>query len=169
MGDQQPVDGTRGGLLADGVHEGQQLFCRWLWAEEGRTPGEIAGARAGHPTVARAATRMEAAGLLRRAHRGDRRLVRLLSPSAGARWRSPSGRDATSSPSGRWPPRRPRATVIGHSPHKEQPHPTLKRHAGLAGFLGGSRKDVPTHHGGTICSNRAMIGIILAAIVVVAV
>jgi MarR family transcriptional regulator, organic hydroperoxide resistance regulator len=61
------------------VHEGQQFILRCLWTEDGLTPGEIAR-RLGlaTPTVTRAATRMEAAGLLRREpHPSDRRLVRL--------------------------------------------------------------------------------------------
>ena len=62
-----------------GVHEGQQYVLRCLWREDGLSPGEIArrlGLTA--PTVTRAATRMEAAGLLRREpHPSDRRLVRL--------------------------------------------------------------------------------------------
>src|SRR5580692_7637247 len=50
-----------------GVHEGQQFVLRSLWAEDGLTPGEVAR-RLGlaTPTVTRATTRMEAAGLLRR-------------------------------------------------------------------------------------------------------
>ncbi len=62
-----------------GVHEGQQYVLRCLWREDGLSPGEVAR-RLGlaTPTVTRAATRMEAAGLLRREpHPGDRRLVRL--------------------------------------------------------------------------------------------
>jgi MarR family transcriptional regulator, organic hydroperoxide resistance regulator len=62
-----------------GVHEGQQFILRQLWAEDGQTPGEIAKALGlATSTVTRAATRMEAASLLRReAHESDRRLVRL--------------------------------------------------------------------------------------------
>jgi DNA-binding MarR family transcriptional regulator len=62
-----------------GVHEGQQYVLRCLWREDGLSPGEIAR-RLGlaTPTVTRAATRMEATGLLRREpHPSDRRLVRL--------------------------------------------------------------------------------------------
>jgi MarR family transcriptional regulator, organic hydroperoxide resistance regulator len=62
-----------------GVHEGQQYVLRCLWREDGLSPGELAR-RLGlaTPTVTRAATRMEAAGLLRREpHPSDRRLVRL--------------------------------------------------------------------------------------------
>jgi DNA-binding MarR family transcriptional regulator len=68
-----------------GVHEGQQFILRLLWAEDGQAPGEIAR-RLGlaTPTVTRAATRMEAAGLLRREpHPDDRRLVRLLLTERG--------------------------------------------------------------------------------------
>ena len=71
---------TAAAFSRHGVHEGQQFILRQLWAEDGQTPGEIAR-RLGlaTPTVTRAATRMEAAGLLRREpHPGDRRLVRLL-------------------------------------------------------------------------------------------
>jgi DNA-binding MarR family transcriptional regulator len=69
-----------------GVHEGQQFILRCLWTEDGLTPGEIAR-RLGlaTPTVTRAATRMEAAGLLRREpHPGDRRLVRLRLTERGS-------------------------------------------------------------------------------------
>jgi len=68
-----------------GVHEGQQFILRRLWAEDGQSPGEIAK-RLGlaTPTVTRAATRMEAAGLLRREpHPTDRRLVRLVLTERG--------------------------------------------------------------------------------------
>ena len=62
-----------------GVHEGQQYVLRCLWRDDGLSPGEVAR-RLGiaTPTVTRAATRMEATGLLRREpHPSDRRLVRL--------------------------------------------------------------------------------------------
>ncbi len=65
---------------AHGVHEGQQFVLRCLWQENGLAPGEVAK-RLGlaTPTVTRAATRMEASGLLRRQpHPIDRRLVRLV-------------------------------------------------------------------------------------------
>jgi MarR family transcriptional regulator, organic hydroperoxide resistance regulator len=62
-----------------GVHEGQQFILRRLWADDGQTPGEIAKSLGlATSTVTRAATRMEASGLLRREpHERDRRLVRL--------------------------------------------------------------------------------------------
>jgi DNA-binding MarR family transcriptional regulator len=76
---------TAAAFLRHGVHQGQQFILRQLWAEDGQTPGEIAR-RLGlaTPTVTRAATRMEAAGLLRREpHPGDRRLVRLVLTERG--------------------------------------------------------------------------------------
>ena len=71
---------TAAAFSRHGIHEGQQFILRLLWAEDGQAPGGIAR-RLGlaTPTVTRAATRMEAAGLLRREpHPGDRRLVRLV-------------------------------------------------------------------------------------------
>ncbi|MCG5217214.1 MarR family transcriptional regulator [Streptosporangium soli] len=62
-----------------GVRSGQQFILQCLWETDGLTPGEIAR-RLGlaTPTVTRAATRMAAAGLLRREpHPTDARLVRL--------------------------------------------------------------------------------------------
>ncbi len=68
-----------------GVYEGQQFVLRRLWREDGLTPSQLARQLGlSTPTVTRAATRMESAGLLRREpHPGDRRLVRLwLTPRA---------------------------------------------------------------------------------------
>jgi DNA-binding MarR family transcriptional regulator len=68
-----------------GVHEGQQYVLQCLWEEDGLTPGELAR-RLGlaTPTVTRTATRLEAAGLLRRGpHERDRRLVRLFLTDRG--------------------------------------------------------------------------------------
>jgi DNA-binding MarR family transcriptional regulator len=76
---------TAAAFFRHGVHEGQQFILRLLWAEDGQAPGEVAR-RLGlaTPTVTRAATRMEAAGLLRREpHPGDRRLVRLVLTERG--------------------------------------------------------------------------------------
>lgn len=70
---------TAAAFARHGVHEGQQFVLRCLWQEDGLPPGEIAR-RLGlaTPTVTRAATRMEAAGLLRREpHAQDRRMIRL--------------------------------------------------------------------------------------------
>ena len=68
-----------------GVHEGQQFILRCLWEQDGQSPGEVAK-RLGlaTPTVTKATTRMEAAGLLRREpHPTDRRLVRLVLTGRG--------------------------------------------------------------------------------------
>src|SRR5277367_6365903 len=76
---------TAAAFSSHGVHQGQQFILRRLWAEDGLTPGEIAR-RLGlaTPTVTRAATRMEAAGLLRREpHPSDGRLVRLWLTARG--------------------------------------------------------------------------------------
>ena len=73
-----------------GIHEGQQYVLSCLWDEDGLPPGEVAR-RLGiaTPTVTRAATRMEAAGILRREpHPSDRRLVRLVLTEKGQRLRS---------------------------------------------------------------------------------
>lgn len=62
-----------------GVREGQQFILMCLWREDGLTPGEIAR-RLGlaTPTVTKATTRMEAAGLVaRKPHATDARLVRI--------------------------------------------------------------------------------------------
>ena len=62
-----------------GVHSGQQWLLRCLWAEDGLSPGEVARRLdLATPTVTKAASRMEVAGLLvRRPHPTDARLVRL--------------------------------------------------------------------------------------------
>ena len=76
---------TAAAFSRHGVHEGQQFILRLLWAEDGQAPGEIARQLGlATPTVTRAATRMEATGLLRREpHPSDRRLVRLLLTERG--------------------------------------------------------------------------------------
>ncbi|MGW4638892.1 MarR family winged helix-turn-helix transcriptional regulator [Sphaerisporangium sp. NPDC004334] len=68
-----------------GVRSGQQFILRCLWENDGMAPGEIARLlELSTPTVTRAATRMEAAGLLRREpHPTDARLVRLLLTDRG--------------------------------------------------------------------------------------
>ena len=68
-----------------GVRSGQQFILRCLWDTDGLTPGEIARRlELATPTVTRAATRMEAAGLLRRSpHPTDARLVRLVLTDRG--------------------------------------------------------------------------------------
>src|ERR1700761_9660642 len=68
-----------------GVYEGQQFVLRLLWRQDGLTPGQIARQLGlATPTVTRAATRMEAAGLLRREpHPTDGRLVRLVLTGRG--------------------------------------------------------------------------------------
>jgi DNA-binding MarR family transcriptional regulator len=76
---------TSAAFSRHGVHEGQQFILRRLWAEDGLTPGEIARQLGlATPTVTRAATRMEAAGLLHREpDPRDRRLVRLVLTERG--------------------------------------------------------------------------------------
>lgn len=68
-----------------GVRAGQQYILLTLWEQDCLAPGEVAR-RLGlsTPTVTRAATRMEAAGLLaRKPHPTDQRLVRLCLTSRG--------------------------------------------------------------------------------------
>jgi DNA-binding MarR family transcriptional regulator len=62
-----------------GVRAGQQFILQCLWETDGLAPGEIARRlELSTPTVTRATTRMEGAGLLRREpHPTDARLVRL--------------------------------------------------------------------------------------------
>jgi DNA-binding MarR family transcriptional regulator len=73
------AEAAEAAFQAHGVRSGQQWILRCLWAEDGLSPGEIARRLdLATPTVTKAATRMEAAGLLtRQAHPGDARLVRL--------------------------------------------------------------------------------------------
>jgi DNA-binding MarR family transcriptional regulator len=67
------------------VYEGQRFILRCLWEEDGLAPGEVAKRlELATPTVTRAATRMEAAGLIRREpHPSDGRLVRLMLTDRG--------------------------------------------------------------------------------------
>lgn len=68
-----------------GVRNGQQFILMCLWDVDGLTPGEIAR-RLGlaTPTVTRAATRMEAAGLVvRKSDPTDARLVRIYLTEGG--------------------------------------------------------------------------------------
>ncbi|MEV0792878.1 MarR family transcriptional regulator [Kribbella sp. NPDC050459] len=69
-----------------GLRLGQDHLLAALWAEDGRTPGEIAAAvNVTTPAVTKLATRMAEAGLLeRRPDPRDNRLVRL--------WLTPAGR-----------------------------------------------------------------------------
>jgi DNA-binding MarR family transcriptional regulator len=69
-----------------GLRLGQDHLLAALWAEDGRTPGEIAAAvNVTTPAVTKLATRMAEAGLLeRRPDPHDNRLVRL--------WLTPAGR-----------------------------------------------------------------------------
>lgn len=62
-----------------GVREGQQFILMCLWDEDALTPGEIATRlRLATPTVTKATTRMQAAGLVSRGrHPTDARLVRI--------------------------------------------------------------------------------------------
>src|SRR5919197_2902994 len=68
-----------------GVRVGQNLVLDALWKHDGLTPGEIAQRlHATTPTVVKMATRMEAAGLLRRRRDArDARLVRLYLTDRG--------------------------------------------------------------------------------------
>jgi DNA-binding MarR family transcriptional regulator len=73
-------------LRRHGLHLGQDHLLALLWAQDGRTPGELAAAlEVSTPTVVKAATRMTTAGLLeRRPDARDHRLVRI--------WLTPAGR-----------------------------------------------------------------------------
>jgi DNA-binding MarR family transcriptional regulator len=68
-----------------GVRAGQQFILQCLWEEDCLSPGVVARRlNLATPTVTRAATRMEAAGLLaRRPHPTDARLVRLCLTERG--------------------------------------------------------------------------------------
>jgi MarR family transcriptional regulator, organic hydroperoxide resistance regulator len=68
-----------------GIRAGQQFILQCLWEEDCRSPGAVARRlNLATPTVTRAATRMEAAGLLaRRPHPTDARLVRLCLTERG--------------------------------------------------------------------------------------
>jgi DNA-binding MarR family transcriptional regulator len=73
------AEATEAAFRRHGVWAGQQFILRCLWDEDGLSPGQIAR-RLGlaTPTVTKATTRMEAAGLLvRHPHPADRRLVQL--------------------------------------------------------------------------------------------
>jgi len=78
-----------------GVRAGQQFILECLWETDGLTPGEIARRlELATPTVTRAATRMEASGLLRREpHPTDARLVRLCLTERGKRLESTLARE----------------------------------------------------------------------------
>lgn len=79
------TEATEAALARHGVRAGQQFVLQCLWADDGLTPGEIARRlRLAAPTVTRATSRMEAAGLLvRRPDSGDGRLVRLFLTDRG--------------------------------------------------------------------------------------
>jgi MarR family transcriptional regulator, organic hydroperoxide resistance regulator len=68
-----------------GIRAGQQFILQCLWEEDCLSPGVVARRlNLATPTVTRAATRMEAAGLLaRRSHPTDARLVRLCLTERG--------------------------------------------------------------------------------------
>jgi len=74
-----------------GLRLGQDHLLAALWAEDGRTPGEIAASvTVTTPAVTKLATRMADAGLLeRRPDPHDNRLVRLWLTSAGRALQEP--------------------------------------------------------------------------------
>ena len=74
-----------------GLHLGQEHLLALLWAQDGRTPGELAEAlNVTTPTVVKAANRMSTAGLLtRRRDDHDNRLVRLWLTDAGRALEAP--------------------------------------------------------------------------------
>ena len=71
------AEAAEGAFQRHGVRSGQQWILRRLWAEDGLSPGEIArNLGLATPTVTKATSRMEAAGLLtRHPHPADARLV----------------------------------------------------------------------------------------------
>jgi len=73
------AEATAAAFRRHGVWAGQQFVLRCLWEEDGLTPGEIAHRlELATPTVTKATSRMESAGLLiRRPHPSDKRLVRI--------------------------------------------------------------------------------------------
>lgn len=72
-----------------GIGSGEQFILQTLWEQDGLTPGEVARLLSlAVPTVTRAATRLETAGLIHRtAHESDGRLVRLQLTEQGKRIR----------------------------------------------------------------------------------
>jgi MarR family transcriptional regulator, organic hydroperoxide resistance regulator len=79
------AEATEAAFRRHGVRAGQQYILLTLWGQDCQPPGEIARQLGlATPTVTRAATRMEAAGLLtREPHPTDRRLVRLCLTDRG--------------------------------------------------------------------------------------
>lgn len=79
------AEATEAAFGRHGVRAGQQFVLRCLWDEDGLTPGEIATRlELATPTVTKATTRMESAGVLvRRPHPTDRRLVRIYLTKRG--------------------------------------------------------------------------------------
>jgi MarR family transcriptional regulator, organic hydroperoxide resistance regulator len=79
------VEAAEAAFKRHGVRAGQQFILQCLWEEDCLSPGVVARRlQLATPTVTRAATRMEAAGLLtRRPHPTDARLVRLCLTERG--------------------------------------------------------------------------------------
>jgi len=90
-----------------GLRLGQDHLLAALWAQDGRTPGEIAAATSvTTPAVTKVSGRMVEAGLVtRRRDERDNRLVRLCSPTRAARCGSRSRRNG-----GSWRRRSPRTS-----------------------------------------------------------
>jgi DNA-binding MarR family transcriptional regulator len=84
------VEANEAAFRRHGLYTGQQFILRALSEEDGLSPGELADRLClATPTVTRAATRMEAAGLLvRRPHPRDARLVCLHLTERGRELRS---------------------------------------------------------------------------------